>query len=49
MQGEAIFWPVLVQAGLTYGVYALGSRRRLAAVGRRARPNPASSKFPDRR
>ncbi len=32
MQGEAIFWPVLVQAGLTYGIYALGSRRRYAAV-----------------
>lgn len=32
MQGEAIFWPVLAQAGLTYGVYALVSRRRIAAV-----------------
>lgn len=32
MQGEAIFWPVLVQAGLTYGIYVLGSQRRYAAV-----------------
>ncbi len=32
MQGEAIFWPMLLQAGLTYGVYALGSRRRMAAI-----------------
>jgi hypothetical protein len=32
MQGEAIFWPVLLQAGLTYGVYVLGSSRRLAAI-----------------
>jgi hypothetical protein len=32
MQGEAIFWPVLAQAGLTYGVYALVSRRRIAAI-----------------
>jgi hypothetical protein len=32
MQGEAIFWPVLLQAGLTYGIYAVGSKRRLAAV-----------------
>ena len=32
MQGETIFWPMLIQAGLTYGVYALGSRRRVAAI-----------------
>ena len=32
MQGEAIFWPMLVQASLTYGVYALGSSRRMAAI-----------------
>jgi hypothetical protein len=32
MQGEAIFWPMLLQAGLTYGVYVLGSSRRLAAI-----------------
>jgi hypothetical protein len=32
MQGEAIFWPMLAQAGLTYGVYALVSRRRIAAI-----------------
>ena len=32
MQGEAIFWPVLVQAGLKYGIYALGSRRRMASL-----------------
>jgi hypothetical protein len=32
MQGEAIFWPMLVQAGLTYGIYALVSRRRIAAI-----------------
>jgi hypothetical protein len=32
MQGEAIFWPMLVQVGLTYGIYALVSRRRIAAI-----------------
>jgi hypothetical protein len=32
MQGEAIFWPMLIQAGLTYGIYALGSSRRMAAI-----------------
>ena len=32
MQGEAIFWPMLVQAGLTYGIYVLGSSRRMAAI-----------------
>ena len=32
MQGEAIFWPVLVQAALTYGIYGLGSSRRMAAI-----------------
>ena len=32
MQGEAIFWPVLVQAGLTYGIYFLASSRRMAAI-----------------
>jgi hypothetical protein len=32
MQGEAIFWPMLLQAALTYGIYALGSNRRLAAI-----------------
>ena len=32
MQGEAIFWPILSQVGLTYGIYALVSRRRIAAI-----------------
>ena len=32
MQGEAIFWPVLLQAALTCGVYGLVSRRRIAAI-----------------
>jgi hypothetical protein len=32
MQGEAIFWPMLVQAALTYGIYALGSKRRMTAI-----------------
>jgi hypothetical protein len=32
MQGEAIFWPMLTQVGLTYGIYALVSRRRIAAI-----------------
>jgi hypothetical protein len=32
MQGEAIFWPVLVQVGLTYGIYILVSQRRIAAI-----------------
>lgn len=32
MQGKSIFWPMLVQVGLTYGVYALVSRRRMAAI-----------------
>jgi hypothetical protein len=45
MQGEAIFWPVLVQAGLTYGVYALGSKRRLDAV-RTGEAKPGQFKIP---
>jgi hypothetical protein len=45
MQGEAIFWPVLIQAGLTYGVYALGSTRRLAAV-RTGEAKPGQFKIP---
>jgi hypothetical protein len=32
MQGESIFWAMLLQVCLTYGVYALVSRRRLAAI-----------------
>ena len=32
MTGEAIFWPVLVQAGLTYAIYILASTRRVGAV-----------------
>ncbi len=32
MNGEAIFWPVLVQMLLTFGVYGLVSLRRIAAV-----------------
>jgi hypothetical protein len=53
MQGEAIFWPVLLQAGLTYGVYVLGSSRRLAAVSSgEAKPGqfrvPSPSNEPER-
>jgi hypothetical protein len=32
MQGETIFWPMLAQVGLTYGIYVLVSKRRIAAV-----------------
>jgi hypothetical protein len=32
MQGESLFWPMLMQVALTYGVYALVSRRRIAAI-----------------
>ena len=45
MQGEAIFWPVLVQAALTYGIYALGSRRRMAALSL-GEAKPAQFKIP---
>ena len=45
MQGEAIFWPMLVQAGLTYGIYALGSRRRMAALSL-GEAKPAQFKIP---
>ena len=33
MTNEMIFWPMLAQVGLTYGIYALVSRRRIAAIG----------------
>ncbi len=33
MTGEAIFWPLLLQVALTYGVYGLASSRRMAAIG----------------
>ena len=33
MTSEMIFWPMLAQVGLTYGIYALVSRRRIAAIG----------------
>jgi hypothetical protein len=45
MQGEAIFWPMLIQAGLTYGIYALGSSRRLAAISA-GEAKPAAFKIP---
>jgi hypothetical protein len=32
MSGTAIFWPMLVQVALVYAVYALISRRRVAAI-----------------
>ena len=32
MTGEAIFWPVLLQAALTYAIYILASSRRLGAI-----------------
>ncbi|MDN2568425.1 MAPEG family protein [Aquibium sp. A9E412] len=32
MSQTAIFWPMLVQVALVYGVYALVSQRRIAAV-----------------
>lgn len=32
MSGDAIFWPAIVQAGLTYFVYWLMSRRRRDAI-----------------
>jgi hypothetical protein len=45
MQGEAIFWPMLIQAALTYGIYALGSKRRLAAISA-GEAKPAAFKIP---
>ena len=33
MTNEMIFWPMLAQVGLTYGIYVLVSRRRIAAIG----------------
>lgn len=45
MQGEAIFWPMLVQAVLTYGIYALGSSRRMAALAA-GEAKPAQFKIP---
>jgi len=32
MNQSAIFWPVIVQVALTYGIYALISRRRIGAI-----------------
>lgn len=32
MNSNAIFWPMIVQAALTYVIYALISRRRVAAI-----------------
>jgi hypothetical protein len=32
MNGEAIFWPVLIQAALTFGIYSLMSLRRIASI-----------------
>lgn len=32
MTQTAIFWPVIVQVALTYAIYALISRRRIAAI-----------------
>jgi hypothetical protein len=32
MNGEAIFWPVLLQAALTFGIYSLMSLRRMASI-----------------
>lgn len=32
MSGDAIFWPMIVQAGLTYVVYWLMSKRRREAI-----------------
>jgi hypothetical protein len=32
MNQTAIFWPMILQAALTYGIYALMSRRRIAAI-----------------
>jgi hypothetical protein len=32
MNGEAIFWPVLVQVSLTFAIYGLVSYRRMAAI-----------------
>jgi hypothetical protein len=32
MNGEAIFWPVLVQAALTFAIYGLMSARRMESI-----------------
>ena len=45
MTNEMIFWPLLAQAGLTYGVYALGSVRRMAAI-RTGEAKPGQFKIP---
>ena len=45
MTGEAIFWPVLVQAGLTYAIYILVSFRRVDAV-KSGKAKPADFRIP---
>jgi hypothetical protein len=45
MTGEAIFWPMLAQVALTYGIYAVGSSRRVAAV-RAGEAKPGQFRLP---
>ncbi|MGB8816362.1 MAG: MAPEG family protein [Rhizobiaceae bacterium] len=45
MNGEAIFWPMLVQAFLTFGIYILVSYRRVSSV-RAGLARPADFRVP---
>ena len=46
MTGEAIFWPVLIQAGLTYAIYILVSMRRVGAI-KTGQAKPADFRVPN--
>lgn len=46
MNGESIFWPVLVQAFLTFVIYGLVSKRRVAAV-RSGEAKPSDYRVPN--
>ena len=46
MTGEAIFWPVLIQAGLTYAIYILVSMRRVGAI-KAGQAKPADFRVPN--
>ena len=46
MTGEAIFWPVLVQAALTYAIYVVASTRRVGAV-KSGKAKPSDFRVPN--
>ena len=45
MTGEAIFWPMLVQAFLTFAIYTVVSSRRISAI-RAGMPKPSDYRVP---